>query len=97
MKLFLTAMALAFAVPAAAQTAPAMDHSQHGQMDHSKMDHGQMDHGTMSPAEHAAHMAGEAKKHDCPMAKDGKKMACCDHQSHKAEAKPAAHGDHGSH
>ena len=97
MKLILSAFALAFAVPAAAQTAPATDHSQHGQMDHSKMDHGQMDHGKMSPAEHAAHMAGEAKKHDCPMAEDGKKMACCDHQSHKAEAKPAAHGDHGGH
>jgi Ni/Co efflux regulator RcnB len=42
MKLILCAMALAFAAPAAAQTAPApvdhskMDHSQNSQMDHSK-------------------------------------------------------------
>lgn len=104
MKLFLSAMALVFAVPAAAQTAPAMDHSQHGQMDHSKMNHG----------EHGKHK-GEGEKHECPMQKDGKKMACCEHAKdecpetksgkpmaccdHDAHAAGggAAHGDHGGH
>jgi hypothetical protein len=93
MKLILSAIALAFAAPAAAQTAPAVDHSQH------------------SPAEHARHAAGHDQhkgheghgkdgkhaKHDCPMTKDGKKMACCDkHGDHKAAA-PAAKGGHAGH
>jgi hypothetical protein len=97
-------MALVFALPAAAQTAPATDHSQHGQMD--KMQ--------MSAAEHAAHIAGGEKhecprseggkkmaccehaKDECPETKTGKAMACCDHDSHAADAH-AAHGDHGGH
>jgi hypothetical protein len=83
MKLILSAMALAFAVPAAAQTAPAVDHSK---MDHSK--HG---------AGHEGHkMPAEGQKHDCPMSKDGKKMACCEHGAHKAEA-PKAQGGHAGH
>ena len=62
MKLFLTAIAMTFAVPAAAQTAnptanPHAGHAQHA--DHSKMDHSKQ---------------GEGHKDCC----DGMKMDCCD-------------------
>jgi hypothetical protein len=90
MKLILSAIALAFAAPAAAQTAPAVDHSQH------------------SPAQHAQHAAGHDQgqgheghgkdaKHDCPMTKDGKKMACCDKHGDGKAAAPAAKGGHAGH
>ncbi|HEY7810251.1 MAG TPA: hypothetical protein VIA98_07725 [Allosphingosinicella sp.] len=108
MKLILCAVALAFAAPAAAQTAPVdhskMDHSQHGQMDHSKH--------APAQGQHKGH--GEGKTDDCPGSKggkmdccehaegkcpkaaDGKEMACCDHEAHKT-AGATAHGDHGGH
>jgi Ni/Co efflux regulator RcnB len=84
MKLILSAMALAFAAPAFAQTAPAP-------VDHSKMDHSQH-----APGHEQHKNQDQGKKLDCPMSKDGKKMACCDHDAHKAEA-AKAHGDHGGH
>ena len=104
MKLMFSALALVFAVPAAAQTAP-VDHSQHSPAQHAQ--HG---------AGHASHQGhGKDAKHDCPMSKDGKKMeccahgkgectmatdgksmTCCDHDAHKKGA-AAAHGDHGGH
>ncbi len=90
MKLILSAIALAFAAPAAAQTAPAMDHSQHSQAEHAQHSSGHGQHkGQEAP--------GKDAKHECPMMKDGKKMACCEkHGDGKGKA-PAAHGDHGGH
>lgn len=97
MKLILSAMALAFALPAAAQTAPVMDHSQHGQ--HQPAGH--QSHG--KDAKHECPMSKDGKKMpccdhakgECSMAKDGKAMECCKHDGHKADAK--AHADHGGH
>jgi hypothetical protein len=80
-KTILGAIALALAVPAFAQTAPATDpHAGHGQQ---------------QPMDHSKHSAGA--KHDCKeccekmKGKDGK-MECMD----KAEGKPAPAG-HDSH
>ena len=101
MKLILSAIALTFAVPAAAQTAPAMDHSQHQQMDHAKHAAGHQGHGR--GGEHECPMKDGKKmaccehpKGECPKAKDGKKMSCCEHDAHKADASKG-HGDHGGH
>lgn len=88
MNLILSAIALTIAVPAAAQTAPAMDHSQHSQAEHAQHE----------AAKGADQHKGHAEKHECPMMKDGKKMACCDkHGDGKAAAKPAGHGAHADH
>ena len=87
MKLILSAAAFAFAVPAAAQTAPVQDHSQHQQAGHAGHGDTHKGHGGQ----------GTDAKHECPMMKDGKKMACCEkHGDGKGKA-PAAHGDHGGH
>ena len=93
MKLIFCAIALTFAVPAAAQTAPAMDHSQHSPAQHAQ-------HGA-GHDQHKGHEAGKNAKHECPMSKDGKKMACCDDA--KAECTMAKNGkamaccEHGAH
>ena len=88
MKTLIGAIALAFAVPAIGQTAPAADphagHAQHQTMDHSQ--HQGMD--------HSQHMAG---KHDCKeccekMKQQDGKMECMDE---KAEA--GVHQDHEGH
>ena len=90
MKLILSAMALAFAVPAAAQTAPAQDHSQHQQARHAQ-------HGA-GHDQHKGHEGqGKDAKHECPMMKDGKKMACCEKHGEAKGGAPKAHGDHGGH
>ena len=85
MKIVLGAIALAFAVPAVAQTAPATDpHAQHQAMDLSKMDHSQ----------HAG------AKHDCKeccekmKGKDGK-MECMDKKGDAASAAPSASAHEG--
>ncbi len=95
MKLILSAMALAFAVPAAAQTAPAVDHSKHTPAEHAQ-------HGAQHGAGHDQHKGhgehGKADaKHECPMMKDGKKMACCEKHGEAKGSAPKAHGDHGGH
>lgn len=75
MKMIIGALALAFAVPAIGQVAPAADprsgHAQHPGMDHSK------------------HKSGEHDCKQCceKMKQQGGKMECMDK---KAEAKPAA-------
>lgn len=83
MKMIIGALALALAVPAAAQTAPAGahdDHAQHQGMDHSK------------------HEAGKHDCKDCCEKMKGKdgKMECMDK---KGDAKPAAtsSGNHEGH
>ena len=100
MKLIISAMALAFAVPAAAQTAP-VDHSQHSPAQHARHGAGHEDHG--KDAKHECPMSQDGKKmaccehgkDACPMAKDGKAMECCKHDEHKADAK--AHAGHAGH
>jgi hypothetical protein len=108
MKLILCAMALTFAVPAAAQTAPAMDHSQHSPAQHAQHGAGHDQHkgghdGHGKDAKHECPMKADGKKMaccdhakgECTMAKDGKAMECCKHDDHKAGGK--AHADHGGH
>jgi hypothetical protein len=112
MKLILSAITLTFAVPAAAQTAPAVDHSQHSPAQHAQ--HAQ--HGAGHDGHKGGHEGhGKDAKHECPMSKDGKKMACCEHKKgectmakdgkkmtccdHDAHGKAdaKAHADHGGH
>ena len=84
MKMIFGALALALAVPAAAQTGPAADapagHAQHQGMDHSK------------------HQQGKHDCKECcdKMKQSGGKMECMDK---KGEAKPAApsSGGHDGH
>lgn len=102
MKIIASAIALAFALPAAAQTAPAQqqDHAQHEQ------------HGTAAKAPHADHAGhqmpmgnpgdgqkdqhqGHAMKDGCCADKDGNgKMDCCEkmaaNKGGEAAAKPKA-------
>ena len=83
MKMFFGALALALAVPAAAQTAPsgAPDaHAQHKGMDHSK--HGQ----------------GKHDCKDCcdKMKQSGGKMECMDNMGEAKSAAPAS-GGHDAH
>lgn len=94
MKLILSAMALVFAVPAAAQTAPEMNHSQHHAAGH--QGHGP-DGKQECPMSHKGQKMAccEHAKDECPMAKNGKSMACCEHGAHNADGN--AHADHGSH
>ena len=83
MKLIIGAIALALAVPAAAQTAPPADpHAGH----------------TMQGMDHSQHQQGKDDCKDCcdKMKQSGGKMECMDK---KGEAKPAApaSGGHASH
>ncbi|MCL6740552.1 hypothetical protein LZ518_05325 [Sphingomonas sp. RB56-2] len=87
MKMIIGALALALAVPAAAQTAPAADPHAGHQMS-----------AQMQGMDHSQHQQG---KHDCKdccdkMKQSGGKMECMDK---KGEAKPAApaSGGHTSH
>jgi hypothetical protein len=83
MKMIITAMALAVASTAAAQTAPADTHAQH-----QAHQHGQM-------AEHGHHAkAAEGDKHKpCEMSDEECKKACAEmHARHKAES-----GEHAAH
>jgi hypothetical protein len=100
MKLIISAMALAFAVPAAAQTAP-VDHSQHSPAQHAQ--HGDGHKGNGKDPKHECPMSHDGKKmaccehgkDACPMAKTGKAMECCKHEEHQADAK--AHAGHAGH
>jgi len=83
MKMIVGALALALAVPAAAQTAPAAapdPHAQHKGMDHGK--HGQ----------------GTHDRKDCcdKMKQSGGKMECMDQKS-EAKPAPSASGGHDVH
>lgn len=77
MKTFIAAIALTFALPAAAnaQAAQPADHAQHQGMDHGKEHKGCCEHKNAD----GTPMACCAK----PM-KDGKKMECCEKQAQKA-------------
>jgi hypothetical protein len=90
MKIILGALALAIAVPSAAQTAPATDphagHAQHQQQgNHSQ--HG--DHGKMA-GEHADCCKEGERKPCCDKMKDGAAMDCC--KEHAGGQKTAAEG-----
>lgn len=87
MKIILGAIALAFAVPAAAQTAPAqMDHSQHQQ------------NGSQTPSGHGYHHMPKAGSHEghsmkdgCCADKDGNgKMDCCEKMAARKGDQPSA-------
>jgi hypothetical protein len=90
MKFVIGAIALAFAVPAAAQTAPAqMDHSQHepngtqGSPAHS----GHGDHHMPKGGSHEGH----SMKDGCCADKDGNgKMDCCEKMAAKKSDEPSA-------
>ena len=89
MNLFVGAIALAFAVPAAAQSGSAqMDHSAHAQMqggDATAPAHG--DHQMPQGASHEGH----AMKEGCCADKDGNgKMDCCEKMAAKENDQPSA-------
>ena len=96
--MLLTALVLAIASPAAAQTAPAAGHGDHAAQH-------QAGHAEHQADKHAGHkMDGKCcdemsggKAMDCceKMKKEGKKMSCCDHHEGKSEA--GAHEGHGKH
>ena len=83
MKMFVGALALALAVPAAAQTAPAAAPDAHAH--HQGMDHGK-------------HSQGTHVCKDCcdKMKQSGGKMECMDKKSEAKSAAPAS-GDHQAH
>ncbi len=87
MKIFLTAIAMTIAVPAAAQTAnPAAGHAQHA--DHGKMDHSKMDHSKQGSGHEGDKGCCDGMKMDCcdkPKGTAGK-MDCCDKHASKASA-----------
>ena len=95
MKLVLTAMALVFAVPAAAQTAPAAQHQ--GHQDH------QGQHGQHQPGQHEGH----GMRDGCCADRNGNgRMDCCENmaQGHERgehgqrpasqQAQPSGHQNH---
>ena len=91
MKMFVAAIALAIAVPAAAQGQQnqPVDHSQHGQPAGDHEGHGKKD----GCCDHE----GDGKKMDCcAKAKAaGKKMECCDKQASQKGADDAHAGHQG--
>ena len=92
MKLLVAAIAVAFALPAAAQTAPAqMDHSAHAQHQASKgpASPGHTEHGDHQKTQGGSH-EGHAMKDGCCADKDGNgKMDCCEKMAAKKEDQPS--------
>lgn len=88
MKLLIGAIALAFAVPAVAQTAPAqMDHSQH-QAGSAPAAPGHGDHGGHQMPQGGSH-EGHSMKDGCCADKDGNgKMDCCEKMAAKKDDQP---------
>ena len=80
MKIFVTAIALTFALPAAAQTAPANSPpapaTQH--QDHSQMQHGQMQHGQNQAGEQEQHQGHEMADGCCADRNNNGRMDCCE-------------------
>lgn len=104
MKIIMTAMALAFALPAAAQTqsAPAehqghagMDHAAHAQHQQGRSQDGQSD----GHKEHAmkdgccADRNGNGRM-DCCEGAEGDRPGCCKEQPGKRATQPQSHQDH---
>ena len=85
MKIILAAAALAFAFPAAAQTAPAAGHEHHQQHQH----------GQAAQGGHAEH--SDAKKHEkCDMSAEECRKRCAEmHGEHKAGGEHAGHKPNG--
>ena len=81
MKIIVSAIALAFATTAAAQTAPTpqpqtQDHQSHGPMHHGQQ--GQMEHGQDRP-DHAGLHEGHGAMADCCADRNGNgRMDCCE-------------------
>ena len=75
MKLFITAIALVVAIPAAAQTAPAAQPPAQQHQDHQQ--HGQMQHGQAQGGQHQGHAMG-----DCCADRNGNgRMDCCENMA----------------
>jgi len=73
MKIFVTAMALVVALPAAAQTAPAPQAQAQQHQDHSQ--HSQMQHGQAQVGQHEGH----GNMRDCCADRNGDgRMDCCE-------------------
>ena len=96
MKLIIGALALAFAYPAAAQTAPAAQHQDHGTADHRQ--HGQ------TPAEHGQHQPGQHEGHGdgcCADRNNNGRMDCCEDLAESQDCccyeHGSGHGEQGSH
>ncbi len=81
MKIIVTALALAFAIPAAAQPASAQHqgHDQHQQGQHGQ--HGQGQHGQHQQGQHGQHQQGQHDEHRGGCCQDGDgngRMDCCE-------------------
>ena len=91
MKIIITAIALAFALPAAAQPAPAhQGHDQHQQGQHQQQGHDRHQQGQHEPGQHEQHRDG------CCADRDGNgRMDCCEQAEGQREA--CAHHGAGGH
>jgi len=85
MKMIFGALALALAVPAAAQTAPAAE-PQAGHAQHQGMDHSQHNQGTH-----------DCKEHCDKMKQSGSKMECMDKEGEAKTSSSASQQDHQGH
>ena len=108
MKILVSAIALSFAVPAAAQTAPVaqppQDHSQHQQPGNSAPAGHSGHAGHQIP--HGQHQGGEHGQHQghamgcCADRNNNGRMDCCEHMAGEHQAQPAqpaqpqAHDNH---
>jgi hypothetical protein len=89
MKLLIGAIALACAVPAAAQTAPAqMEHSQH-QAGSARAPNAHAEHSGHQMPQSGSH-EGHSMKDGCCADKDGNgKMDCCEEMAAKTDDQPS--------
>ena len=96
MKIVITAMALVFALPAAAQTAPAPQHQDHQQHQaQAQAQPGQ--HQTNEHAQHQAAQPGQHEGHDmqsgcCADRNNNGRMDCCENMAQGDGRDSCAHG-----
>ena len=98
MKYLISAMALVFAAPVAAQTAPAAQHQGHGTAEHAQhapAQHGQHQSGQHPPGQHQGHEDGccadrnNNGRMDCCENMQPGQRCCCEHGE--------GHGEQGGH
>ena len=100
MKIFVTAIALVIAAPAAAQTAPAQQpHQGHGQHQQQGQGHGQHQPGQHQPGQQGGHQEhrgccadrnNDGRMDCCERMANGEGRSCCEERP----AQPAGHDSH---
>lgn len=98
MKMLLTAIAFAFAAPAAAQ-AGQDPHAQHSAAEHAASQHDGHGGPAAAGGDHARHEGKHGAEHDgcCVKGADGKMVCKMKAGGKKPADGKAAHGDHGGH